>query len=218
MPKPLRLALVNDYDLIISGLRSMLEPFADRVEVVEMNANTHTLSKVDIALFDAFGPTENSQHQLDELIEDPTINRVVYYTWLTDEAAPHRLPQEGTSGVLCKSLSATELVDSLERIAAGEVVVTPAQTVEDAPPSAPSNRDWPGRSAGLTMREAEMVSMITKGLSNVEIAELTFLSPNSIKSYIRSAYRKIGVQRRSQAVAWGMRNGMIEDVTRKIIR
>ena len=49
-----------------------------------------------------------------------------------------------------------------------------------------------------------MLALITQGLSNQEIAERSYLSINSVKTYIRTAYRKIGVSRRSQAVAWGM--------------
>ena len=56
-----------------------------------------------------------------------------------------------------------------------------------------------------------MVALITQGLSNDEIARTSHLSINSVKSYIRSAYRKMGVSRRSQAVLWGIRNGFQPD-------
>ncbi|WP_455429797.1 response regulator transcription factor [Luteococcus peritonei] len=62
-----------------------------------------------------------------------------------------------------------------------------------------------------------MVSLIAQGLSNAEIAGRTYLSPNSVKSYIRSAYRKIGVQRRSQAVAWGIDHGMVPNRSRHLV-
>ena len=52
-----------------------------------------------------------------------------------------------------------------------------------------------------------MLTFITRGLSNDEIARRAFLSINSVKTYIRTAYRKIGVQTRAQAVAWGYQNG-----------
>ena len=49
--------------------------------------------------------------------------------------------------------------------------------------------------------------MIAAGMSNQEIADRSFLSINSVKMYIRSTYRKIGVERRSQAVRWALENG-----------
>lgn len=70
--------------------------------------------------------------------------------------------------------------------------------------------DWPGRELGVTERELDVLRMITEGLSNQEIADRSFLSINSVKSYIRAAYRKIDVSSRSKAVLWGVQNGLME--------
>ena len=61
---------------------------------------------------------------------------------------------------------------------------------------------------GLTERETQVLTLICRGLSNAEIAKALFLSQNSVKTYIRTAYRKIGVTRRSQAVLWAIRHGL----------
>ena len=60
--------------------------------------------------------------------------------------------------------------------------------VSDAPPRSrtPVGLDWPGRREGLTDRESEILALITQGKSNAEVAELTYLSPNTVKSYIRT--------------------------------
>ena len=79
-----------------------------------------------------------------------------------------------------------------------------------------ANGAWPGAEHGLTAREAEVIALITQGLSNQEIAEQTYLSINSVKTYIRTAYRKIDVTRRSQAVAWGLKHGFDPDVLRRV--
>jgi DNA-binding NarL/FixJ family response regulator len=62
--------------------------------------------------------------------------------------------------------------------------------------------------AELTGREVDMLTLICSGLSNAEIAKSLYLSPNSVKCYIRTAYRKIGVTSRSQAVIWGLEHGL----------
>jgi DNA-binding CsgD family transcriptional regulator len=71
--------------------------------------------------------------------------------------------------------------------------------------------DWPGRGEGLSDRESEILALITQGKSNADVARLTYLSPNTVKSYIRTIYRKIDVGSRTQAVLWGVRNGFTPD-------
>ena len=89
----------------------------------------------------------------------------------------------------------------------GEIVVSdPAPRARSAP-----GLEWPGRLQGLTDREAEVLALITQGRSNAEVAALTYLSPNTVKSYIRTIYRKIDVTSRTQAVLWGVRNGFTAD-------
>ncbi len=65
--------------------------------------------------------------------------------------------------------------------------------ISEAPPRARSavGLDWPGRGEGLSDRESEILALITQGKSNAEVAALTYLSPNTVKSYIRTIYRKI---------------------------
>ena len=74
--------------------------------------------------------------------------------------------------------------------------------------------DWPGRGEGLTDRESEILAMITQGKCNAEVAAFTYLSPNTVKSYIRTIYRKIGVASRTQAVLWGVNHGFSPDHNR----
>lgn len=67
------------------------------------------------------------------------------------------------------------------------------------------------RGEGLTDRESEILALITQGKNNAEVATLTYLSPNTIKSYIRTIYRKIEVASRTQAVLWGIHHGFTPD-------
>jgi DNA-binding CsgD family transcriptional regulator len=61
---------------------------------------------------------------------------------------------------------------------------------------------------GLTAREVEILTLIASGHSNQQIAERCFLSINTVKTYVRTTYRKIGVQTRAQAVAWAIHHGL----------
>ena len=203
--RPVRLAIVNDYEIVVSGLASMLEEHRDRVHVVEINAQTPVLSEVDVVLVDTFGQLPRAGSALDDLVRSSDAP-VVLYSWeMSRDGIAHAL-SAGAVGYLSKSLRAHEIVGALEAIRDGEVVVlTNARDFGDDQPGVVA--DWPGQSAGLSTRESEVLAFITQGLSNQEIAQATHLSINSVKTYIRTAYRKIGVRTRSQAVGWGMRHG-----------
>jgi DNA-binding NarL/FixJ family response regulator len=61
----------------------------------------------------------------------------------------------------------------------------------------------------LSARERDVLELVASGLSNQEIAESLYVSNNTVKTYIRTAYRKIGAERRSQAVLWAIQHGLL---------
>ena len=134
------------------------------------------------------------------------------YSWNLKPELIEEALAGGASGYLSKVLTGPAVVDALERIKAGEIVVLAG----DFESSADGAGDWPGREAGLSPREAEILALITQGLSNQEIADRVYVSINSVKTYIRSAYRKIDVTKRTQAVIWGIDNGFRPDSLRTI--
>lgn len=201
--QPLRIALVDDYEVVVRGVASLFDGYEDRVVVTELDADQPVTADVDIALLDTFAQAEADPTALRVLVDNPHAQRVVVYTWCTDPVAVQMTMAEAVDGYITKTLTARDLVDALERVAKGERVVI----TESDRKRPPVGLDWPGRNEGLTERESEVIALITAGHRNTEIAAMTFLSVNTIKSYIRSAYRKIGVSSRSQAVMWGVRHG-----------
>ncbi len=202
----IRLAIVNDYEVVVHGLAAMLRSYSERVDVVEVDANTHPKSAVDIALFDTFAQSFRDRQRIARLVSDPRIGKVVVYTWGADDPSVGATRVPGIAAYVSKRLAASELVDTLERIHAGDPV-----KLHDSGHGPLVGGDWPGREEGLTARESEVLSLITQGYSNNDIVETTMLSINSIKSYIRSAYRKIGVTSRSRAILWGIDHGFQPD-------
>jgi len=73
----------------------------------------------------------------------------------------------------------------------------------------PDDSTYPGKAEGLSRRESGVLALIVQGRSNQEIASELFLSVNSVKTYIRSAYRKIGANHRAQAVVWALQHGFV---------
>jgi len=206
-PSAITVALVDDYEVVLKGLARMFDDYNDRVLVCEINANTTTNDHVDIVLYDSFAQPESDHDQIAELVRNPSADKVVVYTWNFDPALIRSAREQGVDGYLPKTLSASELVGALERIHGGETVfMEEPRRVRSAP-----GLDWPGKREGITDRESEILALITQGKSNAEVAELTYLSPNTVKSYIRSTYRKIGAESRTQAVLWGVDHGFTPD-------
>ena len=210
MPRPVRVAIVNDYEIVVAGIASLLAPYVDRIDVVELDARLPVASRVDVILFDTFGHVRGEGVDLEDLARSG-VSRVAIFSWDTEPALVRRMIARGASAYLSKALTADQLVDVLERVHRGERVVPEA----DAPVEHAGGR-WPGHEEGLSLREAEVISLITQGESNHEIAAELFLSINSVKTYIRAAYRKMGVTRRSQAVVWGVQLGFDPDRSRVV--
>jgi DNA-binding NarL/FixJ family response regulator len=208
-PAPIRLALVDDYDVILAGVAHMFDRYADRVTVVELDANVPVAEDVDVVLFDAYAQPE-ADVDLVTVVQNPHARRVAVYTWTFRPALVEAALDKGARGYLSKALPAREMVAAIEAIHAGEIVVSEAPTGNKLT----VGLDWPGRSEGLSERESEVLALITQGKTNAEIADIVYLSMNSIKTYIRSAYRKIGVTSRVEAVLWGIEHGFRPDYRR----
>lgn len=207
--RPLRVAIVNDYEVVVLGLARMLEPYTERVAVVEIAANEPVTVDVDIALYDNFAAVGYEELDVDSVLLDSNASRLVIYSWRLNPRLVRAALTGGAHGYLTKRLEATDLINALERVHAGEIVVT-----RDTAESARTPGDWPGRRQGLTERESEIVALITQGLSNQAIADRAYLSINTVKSYIRSSYQKMAVNSRSRAVLWGLAHGFEPDRAR----
>ncbi len=206
----LRVAIVNDYEIVIAGVAAALAPFHERVVVVELDSQLPVISEVDVILYDTFGQVQGDGVDLEDLVHGSDA-KVVIFSWNVQPELVDRALAKGAAGYLSKELNAEEMIAAVEAVCAGEVV---------RPATGGSTGDergaWPGRDHGLSAREAEVIALITQGLSNDEIAKMTYLSINSVKTYIRTGYRKIDVTRRSQAVIWGMKHGFEPDVLRVV--
>jgi NarL family two-component system response regulator LiaR len=209
---PIRLAIVNDYEIVVHGVAAVLAPYGERVEVVELDSRLPVVSDVDVLLYDTFGQAQGDSVDLEQLVTGGDA-KVVIFTWNVQPELVDRALSRGAAGYLSKSISAEDLVEGIEAVHAGRTVTLGVDTNGDAVDSLGA---WPGVDHGLSSREAEVIALITQGLSNQEIADRCYLSINSVKTYVRTAYRKMEVTRRSQAVLWGISHGFAPDRNRTL--
>lgn len=193
-----RVATEAETPLITAGLASLLSPFGDRVRLVELADVALSRGEIDIVLYDPANAL-NDHALIDQLAATDLKTRRVAFAWSQEPAAVRAALASGAAGYIAKSAQPMDIVDALERIHQGHEVRP------ESPQRSPDG--WTGAEAGLSGREAEVLALICQGLSNTEISERAFVSINTVKTYVRSAYRKIDVSTRPQAVIWGMANG-----------
>jgi DNA-binding NarL/FixJ family response regulator len=192
--RPLRLTIVNDYELIVAGLGTMLKPYDDRVAVVEFDVRAEPEQTVDLVLFDTFGQPSLGLPRIRSMVESGRVGAVVVYTWTLSDSGRAAALEAGARGLVAKSLPTARLVEALEAVAAGELI----DTGEFRPPG-PGR--WPGVDWGLTARESETLALLATGMGNRAIAEALYVSENTVRTHLKSVFRKLGVKSRSQAVA-----------------
>ena len=203
MDRPVRLAIANDYEVVVRGLASMLEPFSDRVQIVDLAVQEPIDAVADVALFDVFGSGEVHTGDVQRVLDEPRVSHVAIYTFNFDDALIDTARRMGVTGYLSKALAGQELVDAICRIAEGEVVVEAAS----AGRRSTSPRRWPGKLHDLSEAEAEVLALITQGYDNAAIAERLYISQNTLKTRIRMMYRRLGFENRVQAAVWGVKHG-----------
>ena len=214
----MRIAIVNDYPLVVAGVHQMLRGYADRVTVAELDTDTDVRQPVDVALFDTFGAAKFDASEVQSMIDDLEVGAVLLYTWDCSGQTLQRAKEAGVDGVVSKRVGPGELVEAIEAASRADGFIVRVATLTqlaEARSGSVDHHEWLTSLDGLTMREAEVVALICKGFSNAEIADRLNVSPNSVKSYIRGAYRKMGVNTRAQAVAWGIRKNLLPGVSHR---
>jgi DNA-binding NarL/FixJ family response regulator len=198
---PARVALVGQDELTTRGLASILSHQREHFELVSMVSRER--APIDIALYDHATSVPSGVSRLADLVCDDRVRKVAIYTASFYPPCAMDFIEQGACAYLSKTMTAAELVAALDTISSGQIVV-PASVGD--PYSLERRAAHNGEV--LTPREAEVLALIAGGFSNTEIAQGLSLSVNSVKSYIRSCYRKIDVDSRTKAVLWAGRHGL----------
>lgn len=191
----LRVAIVNDYELVVQGLGAMLAPFAERIEVIDLEAGGLPDGSADIALFDTFAGRRSALSRVDAMADDPALGKVVLYTWDLPEGFETDIGERAVDAVILKSTSGEQLVDALERIHRGEVF-TPSEHA--SLPGVPT----------LSEREREVLALLGSGLSNRAIADELYLSVDTVKTHVRHVFAKLDVTNRTHAALIARDHGL----------
>ncbi len=211
--------LVEDQSLVRSGLRLLLSHEPDMQVVAEAGDGEEALrlvaaTKPDVVLMDIRLPKIDGIEAIRRIKQVDARIEVLVLSAFEDDELVFQAIQAGASGYILKDITPENLVRAIRAVQAGMSTVHPSVTrklLERI--SLMSRRRAAGQrrlhSHGLTDREVEILVGIAKGASPRELAKRLSVTENTVKSHLRTIYRKIGVRDRSQAVAHAIRKGLV---------
>ena len=208
--------LVDDHEMVLHGLTAMLTHFADDVLIVGTATSLDQARRVieesrpDLVLSDVRLGRDSGLDLVRELAGTHPSVKAVLLTVYDDEHYLFQALRVGARGYILKRIDAAELVGHLLRVADGEIAIDPALAGRVAMSAAriSSGEFWPGAHLGLTQRESEVLALLVAGHSNRAIASTLVIAEDTVKTHIRSLYRKIDVQDRGGAIAFALREGL----------
>jgi DNA-binding NarL/FixJ family response regulator len=210
-----RVLLVDDEELVRSGLRTILDA-QDDIEVAGEAADGAVVVPLvatlrpDVVVLDIRMPLVDgiqATRDLHRKVENPP--RVLILTTFGDDENVYAALHAGADGFLPKRARPAEIVDAVRVVAAGESLLFPAAIRSLAARQAPADARVGAAVAHLTPRERDILRLVARGLSNAEIAEEMFLGLQTVKTHVSSVLRKLGARDRTQAVIAAYDSGIV---------
>ncbi|USX49528.1 response regulator transcription factor [Lentzea sp. HUAS12] len=199
----IRILLVDDHPVVRQGLRGML--VGDDLEVVgdagsgqEAIAQAASL-KPDVVLMDLRMPEMDGVAATARIVG--TGPRVLVLTTYETDSDILRAVEAGASGYLLKDSTTEDLIAAIRAAARGETVLAPSMVAKVV---------GQVRTPPLSVREVEVLKLVAKGLSNVEIGRSLFISEATVKTHLLRVFNKLGVSDRTAAVTTAMDRGMLQ--------
>jgi two-component system, NarL family, response regulator LiaR len=196
--KSIRVALVNDYMIVLEGLRSLLESSDTEIQVVELDIKKSPKRRVDVTLLDTYGEADTLGERVRLLGSDDTNGAIVVFSFSDQPLAVRHAMDAGAQGFISKAVPRQQIIDGLRAAARGERVVL---TQRSQHAQIDGSVRWPGRDSGLTERESELLSLLSTGMTNRELGTHLYISENTVKTQLRHLYAKLGVRNRAQAAS-----------------
>jgi two-component system response regulator DevR len=204
-----RIFLVDDHEIVRRGLRELLEAH-DGFEVVgEAGTAEQAIARIpathpDVAVVDLRLPDGNGVEVCREVRSTAPDVQCLIFTSFSDDEALFDAIMAGAAGYLLKQIRGHDLVDAIERVAAGQSLLDPAVTarVLERLRRPPEPND---RLARLTDQERKILDLISEGLTNRQIADRIFLAEKTVKNYVSNILAKLGMERRTEAAVFAVR-------------
>jgi two-component system, NarL family, response regulator DevR len=214
-----RVFLLDDHEVVRTGLRALLEASEDIEVVGEAATVAEALSRIpptqpDVAILDVRLPDGSGVEVCREVRSHTPEVACVMLTSYADDEALFAAIMAGAAGYVLKQVENTDLVDAVRRVAAGQSLLDPVLTERVLE----RLRDGPrvdSRLESLTRQERRILDLIADGQTNRQIAASMYLAEKTVKNYVSNVLAKLGMERRTQAATYAAR---LDERTQKELR
>jgi DNA-binding NarL/FixJ family response regulator len=214
--KSIRVLIVDDHEIVREGLQTLLAEESD-FEVVGTAGDGITAvtlaetTQPDVIVMDLVMPGLDGIEATRRIHSNNPQARVLVLTTFADDQRVREAIQAGATGYLLKDVLKTDLLRALRDAAIGRPTLHPEVQQhlmrEFAGKGSSSPQKVPAH-ASLTEREVEILRLIADGRSNKEIAAALYLTEGTIKGYVSTIFDKLGVEDRTQAALYAVKNGL----------
>jgi DNA-binding NarL/FixJ family response regulator len=205
----LRIFLLDDHEIVRTGLRTLLEATDDIVVVGEAGTVAEALARIpptrpEVAVLDVRLPDGSGVEVCREIRSRMPEVACVMLTSYADDEALFAAIMAGAAGYVLKQVEGSNFVDDLRRVAAGQSLLDPVLTKRVLV----RLREGPkedSRLVSLTPQERRILDLIADGQTNRQIAASLFLAEKTVKNYVSNVLAKLGMERRTQAATYAAR-------------
>lgn len=206
----IRLLIVDNHTLFRQGLVSLLQSEPGYEVIGEASSGEEALHRVpelgpDVVLMDVKMPGIGGVEATRRLLEANPEARILMLTVSEEEENLFAAIQVGARGYILKNADAAELLEAIQRVHAGEAMLSPVMTLRLLQALKSGGIPAPLSELPLTSREQDVFKLLAQGASNRQIAETLMITENTVKTHVRNILEKLELHNRSEVAAYARR-------------
>ena len=212
-----RIVLADDHQLILDGLKSLIEKVEGFHVVAEARNGKELIDilsavKADVALVDIDMPILSGIDAIKELTQTSSDVKCIALTMHKEKGMVQRVMQAGAYGYILKNIDQDELIAAIKQVAGGEKVLGDniLQIMKEGSVKADEGPSSLHLSNELTDHELEVLRMIAQGMSNKEIGEALFISHRTVDTHRTNLMKKLSVHNIAGLIRYAIRSGYVE--------
>jgi NarL family two-component system response regulator LiaR len=209
-PQTIRVMLVDDHNVVRSGLATFLKAYDDLELVGEARNGVEAVNlchryKPDVVLMDLMMPEMDGIAATRAILADYPDVKIIAMTSFEEEELVQGVLAAGAISYLLKNVTSDELAAAIRAASLGKSTLSPEAARVLVQATRPTEQPW----LELTEREMEVLSLVVQGQSNRQIADAMFISVATVKAHVSNILSKLQVSSRAEAIAYAIKHKIV---------